>query len=76
MVWREANGVDYIFGLAKNQRLVKAIAAEIAQAREESNTRDRPNANMGRSGTNACAWPSWGHHRTSRLGQRLRNRRI
>jgi hypothetical protein len=32
MTWCEANGVDYVFGLARNQRLVGAIAAELADA--------------------------------------------
>jgi hypothetical protein len=42
MAWCEANGIDYIFGLAKNKRLVRAIGAELAQAREESKTSHRP----------------------------------
>lgn len=33
MAWREANGVDFIFGLARNVRLRRAIGAELAQAR-------------------------------------------
>jgi Transposase DDE domain group 1 len=36
MVWCEAHGVDYVFGLARNQRLVAAIAAELAAAEAES----------------------------------------
>jgi hypothetical protein len=36
MTWCEANGVDYVFGLARNQRLVSAIAAELAAATAES----------------------------------------
>ena len=36
MVWCEANGLDYVFGLARNQRLVAAIADELAQAEAES----------------------------------------
>jgi hypothetical protein len=32
MVWCENNGVDYVLGLAKNERLKKAIADEIKQA--------------------------------------------
>lgn len=35
MTWCEANGVDYVLGLAKNSRLVEAIAAEMAQARQQ-----------------------------------------
>jgi Transposase DDE domain group 1 len=36
MVWCEAHGVDYVFGLARNQRLVAAIAAELTAAAAES----------------------------------------
>ncbi len=36
MAWCEENGVDYIFGLARNDRLVKAIRRELAHARRES----------------------------------------
>jgi hypothetical protein len=36
MAWCEENGVDYIFGLARNERLVKAIRRELAHARRES----------------------------------------
>jgi hypothetical protein len=36
MAWCEANGVDFLFGLARNERLVKAIAAELATAMAES----------------------------------------
>jgi hypothetical protein len=36
MHWCEQNGVDYVFGLAKNARLVAAIAAELEQAKAEA----------------------------------------
>jgi len=36
MAWCEENGVDYIFGLARNERLVKTIRHELALARRES----------------------------------------
>jgi hypothetical protein len=36
MAWCEANGVDYVFGLARNQRLVGAIAEHLAAAEAES----------------------------------------
>ena len=36
MAWCEANGVDFIFGLAKNPRLDRAIGEELGAAREES----------------------------------------
>ena len=34
MTWCEANGVDYLFGLAKNVRLEAEIAAELTQAKQ------------------------------------------
>ena len=42
MGWCEANGVDFLFGLAKNQRLVAEIAAELAAAEEDSKTTGQP----------------------------------
>jgi hypothetical protein len=36
MAWCEDAGVDYIFGLARNTRLVRTIADELAAARDES----------------------------------------
>jgi hypothetical protein len=36
MAWCETNGVDYLFGLARNVRLVEEIEAELAEAAEES----------------------------------------
>jgi hypothetical protein len=42
MGWCEANGVDFLFGLAKNQRLVAEIAAELAAAEEDSKTSGQP----------------------------------
>ena len=36
MAWCEANGVDYVFGLARNERLVGAVAHELALAGAES----------------------------------------
>jgi len=35
MRWCDANQVDYLFGLAKNQRLLRIIGAEMQQAKEE-----------------------------------------
>jgi len=34
MTWCEANGVEYVLGLARNARLVAEIAPELEQARE------------------------------------------
>ena len=42
MAWCEANGVDYVFGLARNSRLVGEIEAELAQAQGESARTGRP----------------------------------
>jgi hypothetical protein len=36
MAWCEAHGIDYVFGLARNERLVGAIAADLAAAAAES----------------------------------------
>jgi hypothetical protein len=36
MTWCEANRVDYLFGLARNERLIGAIAGELAAAEAES----------------------------------------
>ena len=42
MVWCEANGVDYVFGLARNERLVGAVADDLAVAEAESLAQDGP----------------------------------
>jgi Transposase DDE domain group 1 len=42
MAWCEANRVDYLFGLARNPRLVAEIAAELAEAAAESATTGKP----------------------------------
>ena len=42
MSWCEANGVDYLFGLAKNERLVAEIASELAAAEEDSKATGQP----------------------------------
>jgi hypothetical protein len=36
MTWCENNAVDYLFGLARNSRLVEAIKGELAEAAEQS----------------------------------------
>ena len=35
MTWCEAHGIDYVFGLAKNERLKAMIAGELQQAKEQ-----------------------------------------
>jgi len=42
MAWCEANGVEYLFGLAQNARLNAEIAAELATAAEESVKTGKP----------------------------------
>lgn len=42
MAWCEQNAVDYLFGLARNVRLARHIAAELEQARAESSLTSRP----------------------------------
>jgi hypothetical protein len=42
MVWCEANRVDYVLGLARNPRLVGAIAAELALAKGEAERTGKP----------------------------------
>lgn len=42
MAWCEAHGVDYIFGLAQNPRLVAAIAGESEQARHQFEATGQP----------------------------------
>jgi Transposase DDE domain group 1 len=42
MRWCEENGVDYLIGLAKNSRLVAAIAAESEAARQQFETTKQP----------------------------------
>jgi Transposase DDE domain group 1 len=42
MAWCEANGVDYLFGLARNERLAQEIAVELAAARLEAEATGQP----------------------------------
>jgi len=42
MAWCEANGVDYVFGLARNERLVGAIAEDLTAAQAESLAKSGP----------------------------------
>jgi hypothetical protein len=42
MTWCEQNDVDYLFGLAKNNRLIAEIAAELAEAAEENRQSGKP----------------------------------
>jgi Transposase DDE domain group 1 len=42
MAWCEAESVDFIFGLAKNARLTRAIGEDLVAARQESQTTGQP----------------------------------
>ncbi|AZV19402.1 IS1380 family transposase [Mesorhizobium sp. M7A.F.Ce.TU.012.03.2.1] len=42
MAWCESNAVDYLFGLARNARLVRYIGAELEEAIAESSLTSRP----------------------------------
>ena len=42
MSWCEQNAVDYVFGLARNSRLVRTIGAELQEAKAESQATQRP----------------------------------
>jgi hypothetical protein len=42
MAWCEANDVDYLFGLAKNARLIAELAPDLAEAAEENRQTGKP----------------------------------
>ncbi|MHB1104658.1 MAG: IS1380 family transposase [Devosia sp.] len=42
MAWCEANDIDYLFGLAKNDRLIEEIATELAAAAQDSEQSGKP----------------------------------
>ena len=42
MTWCEENGVEYVLGLARNQRLIRAIGAELEEARQQAERTGRP----------------------------------
>src|SRR3974377_534506 len=61
MTWCETNGVDFLFGLAKNSRLVEEIKSELAQATEQSQKTGKPARRF-----KDFAWrtrDSWSHER-------------
>jgi hypothetical protein len=59
--WCEAHGVQYVLGLARNQRLVRAIGGELARVREEAQ----------RSGEKARCFRDL-HYRTKKSWSRAR----
>ena len=42
MAWCEANGIDFVFGLQKNERLIAMIEGELAQAEAKSRRTGQP----------------------------------
>jgi len=42
MTWCEENRIDFVFGLARNARLVEEIHLELAQAEEEARPAGKP----------------------------------
>jgi hypothetical protein len=42
MIWCEENGVDYLFGLAKNKRLIKILGAELHRAQQRFEATGEP----------------------------------
>ena len=42
MAWCEGNGVDYVFGLAQNPRLLRMIAAQSEEARQQYEATKQP----------------------------------
>ena len=42
MAWCEKNGVDFVFGLARNPRLIDEITVELLQAEEEASITGKP----------------------------------
>jgi hypothetical protein len=60
MAWCEANGVDYVFGLARNERLEGRIAAALSEARRLSEAAGRPGrrGRAGRAGAASSPRPS------------------
>ena len=44
MVWCEASGVDFLFGLAKNERLIAEIKTELDWVAVKSRCTGRPSA--------------------------------
>jgi hypothetical protein len=61
MAWCENNGVDYLFGLARNTRLVAEIAAELAGARAAAEKSGQPARRF--KDFNWCTRKSWSRRR-------------
>ena len=84
MAWCEANRVDFVFGLARNARLVEELAIDLAWAEEEatgpasrrgaSATSAGPRSTAGRAGGASSARPSGPAARPTRASSSPRSR--
>ncbi len=61
MAWCEANRIDFLFGLARNARLVKEIQAEMAAAAAESQATGKPARRF--RDFSWCTLDSWSRYR-------------
>jgi Transposase DDE domain group 1 len=61
MAWCEANRVDFLFGLARNDRLVEEIKTELAEAAAESTGTGRPARRF--RDFSWCTLESWSRYR-------------
>jgi Transposase DDE domain group 1 len=61
MAWCEANRVDFLFGLARNERLVEEIRAELVEAAAESATTGKPARRF--RDFSWCTLDSWSRYR-------------
>jgi Transposase DDE domain group 1 len=74
MAWCEANGIDHLFGLARNRRLLEQIAAELQAAEAEHKQTGKP-ARRFKDFTYATL-DSWSRSRRVRCGFAKAARRI
>jgi len=61
MRWCEDHGVDYVFGLAKNKRLVRAIAGELRRAHDDYERTGQPSRQY--KELSYATRKSWSRHR-------------
>jgi hypothetical protein len=52
MTWCETNGIDYVLGLAKNERLKAIIAEELQQAQQQYEATKEAIRDLGETGGN------------------------
>ena len=61
MAWCEANRVDFLFGLARNERLVEEIKSDLAEAQAESAATEKPARRF--RDFSWCTLDSWSRYR-------------